>query len=47
LRRAPASEEDLILGTIRDAIEVLPTLIEQGGERAMTELHTQPDPDGA
>lgn len=42
LRRAPASEEDQIVATIRDAIDVLPTLIEQGGERAMTKLHTQP-----
>lgn len=47
LRRAPASEEDLILGTIRDAIDALPTLIEQGGERAMTQLHTQTDAGGA
>jgi PTH1 family peptidyl-tRNA hydrolase len=47
LRRAPASEEDLILGTIRDAIDALPTLIEHGGERAMTQLHTQADSDGA
>jgi PTH1 family peptidyl-tRNA hydrolase len=47
LRRAPASEEDLILGTIRDAIDVLPLLIEQGGEYAMMKLHTQPNPDGA
>jgi hypothetical protein len=46
LRRAPASEEDLILASIRDAIDVLPTLIEQGGEHAMTKLHTRSNPDG-
>ena len=45
LRRAPPSEEDLIVATIRDAIDVLPTLIEQGGEHAMTKLHTQPEKD--
>jgi len=46
LRRAPASEEDLIVASIRNAIDILPILIEQGGERAMTKLHTQPDKDG-
>jgi PTH1 family peptidyl-tRNA hydrolase len=45
LRRAPSEEEDLILGTIRDAIDVLPTLIEHGGEHAMTALHTRSDGD--
>ena len=39
LKRAPASEEDLILGSIRDGIEALPMLIERGGEQAMTMLH--------
>lgn len=39
LRRAPASEEDLILETIRDGIDVLPILIEHGGEQAMNKLH--------
>lgn len=47
LRRAPAAEEDLILGTIRNAIDVLPGLIEQGGEQAMMQLHTQSDKDGS
>jgi len=47
LRRAPASEEDLILGTIRDAMDVLPDLIEHGGEHAMMKLHTQPEKDGS
>jgi PTH1 family peptidyl-tRNA hydrolase len=41
LRRAPAAEEDLITASIREAIDVLPVLIEQGGERAKTLLHTQ------
>jgi PTH1 family peptidyl-tRNA hydrolase len=40
LRRAPAAEEELILRTVRDAIDVLPVLIEHGGEQAMTRLHT-------
>lgn len=39
LKRAPASEEDSILGSIRDGIEALPVLIESGGEQAMTKLH--------
>jgi len=39
LRRAPAAEEELITGSIRRAIDVLPTLLERGGERAKTELH--------
>ena len=46
LRRAPASEEDLILATIRDGIDALPTLIEEGGERAMTRLHAPPEAGG-
>jgi PTH1 family peptidyl-tRNA hydrolase len=40
LRRAPADEEALITQSIRAAIDVLPVLIEQGGERAKTKLHT-------
>ena len=47
LRRAPASEEDLILGAIRDAMDVLPSLIEQGGEHAMMKLHTQSEKDSS
>jgi PTH1 family peptidyl-tRNA hydrolase len=46
LRRAPASEEDLILATIRDGIEALPILVEQGGELAMTKLHAPQRADG-
>jgi PTH1 family peptidyl-tRNA hydrolase len=45
LRRAPAPEEDLILATIREGIEALPVLIEQGGERAMNALHSPADED--
>ena len=43
LRRAPASEEDQITGSIRNAIDILPILIEHGAERARTRLHTLPD----
>lgn len=43
LRRAPASEEEMILATIRRAIEVLPILLGQGAERAMNQLHTDED----
>jgi PTH1 family peptidyl-tRNA hydrolase len=45
LRRAPAAEEDLILATIREGIDALPVLIEQGGERAMNTLHSPADED--
>ena len=40
LKRAPAAEEDIIRQSIRAAIDVLPILIEHGGERAKTKLHT-------
>jgi len=46
LRRAPTAEEDLILATIRDGIEALPVLVEQGGELAMTKLHAPQREDG-
>lgn len=39
LRRAPQAEEDAITGSIRQAIDVLPVLIEHGGEKAKTRLH--------
>jgi peptidyl-tRNA hydrolase, PTH1 family len=45
LRRAPAAEADLILATIREGIDALPVLIEQGGERAMNTLHSPADDD--
>lgn len=40
LQRAPVAEEELITASIRRAIDVLPELIEHGGERAKTSLHT-------
>ena len=40
LKRAPVAEEAEITGSIRRAIDVLPVLIEHGGERAKTALHT-------
>jgi PTH1 family peptidyl-tRNA hydrolase len=40
LRRAPAAEENLIMGSIRRAIDALGVLIAEGGERAKTRLHT-------
>jgi PTH1 family peptidyl-tRNA hydrolase len=40
LKRAPAAEEEIIMQSIRSAIDVLPVLIEHGGERAKTKLHT-------
>jgi PTH1 family peptidyl-tRNA hydrolase len=46
LKRAPASEEEQITGSIRAAIDVLPILIEHGGERAKTKLHTVTDENG-
>ncbi len=39
LRRAPQAEEDAITGSIRQAIDVLPVLIEHGDEKAKTRLH--------
>lgn len=40
LKRAPQAEEDLITASIRRAIDVLPILIDKGGEQAKTALHT-------
>lgn len=40
LRRAPAAEEAQITDSIRAAIDALPVLIERGGEKAKTQLHT-------
>jgi PTH1 family peptidyl-tRNA hydrolase len=39
LRRAPAAEVDPITASLRRAIDMLPTLLAQGGERAKSELH--------
>jgi PTH1 family peptidyl-tRNA hydrolase len=41
LRQASSSEEDEILDAINAAIDVLPVLIGQGAERAMTQLHSR------
>lgn len=43
LRRASGAEEDLITASIRRAIDVLPILIEQGGEMAKNRLHAPAD----
>ncbi|HEU4620297.1 MAG TPA: aminoacyl-tRNA hydrolase [Gammaproteobacteria bacterium] len=40
LNRASADEEQLILEGIGQALEILPVLIEQGGQRAQNRLHT-------
>lgn len=39
LRRAPKEEEEKILASIDQALQALPTFLEQGAERAMNELH--------
>jgi PTH1 family peptidyl-tRNA hydrolase len=39
LRRAPTEEEEQILGAVGEALDTLPTFIEQGAERAMNGLH--------
>ena len=44
LRRAPAEEEQAILAAVGAAIDVLPTFMEQGAEKAMHALHTRADP---
>jgi PTH1 family peptidyl-tRNA hydrolase len=41
LRRPPADELELILGAVTAGIEALPVLIEQGPERAKTQLHSR------
>ncbi len=41
LTRAPRAEEDLILETISTTADVMPLLLEQGAERAMTRLHSR------
>ncbi|MBN1240996.1 MAG: aminoacyl-tRNA hydrolase [Gammaproteobacteria bacterium] len=44
LRRASADEEQLVIDTIADAIGLLPVFIEQGAERARTQLHSRKPP---
>jgi PTH1 family peptidyl-tRNA hydrolase len=41
LTRAPRAEEDLILETVGTSADVMPLLLEQGAERAMTRLHSR------
>jgi peptidyl-tRNA hydrolase, PTH1 family len=41
LTRAPRAEEDAILETVGTAADVMPLLLEQGAERAMTRLHSR------
>ena len=41
LTRAPRAEEDTILETVSTAADVMPLLLEQGSERAMTRLHSR------
>jgi PTH1 family peptidyl-tRNA hydrolase len=42
LTRAPRNEEDLIIDAANTAIDVMPLLLDQGAERAMTQLHSRP-----
>lgn len=42
LTRAPRNEEDLIIDAANSAIDVMPLLLDQGAERAMTQLHSRP-----
>jgi PTH1 family peptidyl-tRNA hydrolase len=41
LTRAPRPEEDMILDAVSTAADVVPLLLEQGAERAMTKLHSR------
>ncbi len=41
LTRAPRAEEDLILQAVATAADVMPLILEQGAERAMTKLHSR------
>jgi peptidyl-tRNA hydrolase, PTH1 family len=41
LTRAPRAEEDVILETVSTAADVMPLLLEQGAERAMTRLYSR------
>lgn len=42
LERASADEEQLIVATIADAVELVPIFIEEGPERATHRLHSRP-----
>jgi PTH1 family peptidyl-tRNA hydrolase len=41
LERARGAEEDSLLATLREAVDILPVLLEQGAERAKNRLHTR------
>jgi PTH1 family peptidyl-tRNA hydrolase len=41
LKRASTAEEEAIRQTLREAADILPVLLEQGGERAKNRLHTR------
>jgi len=44
LDRASAEEEEQIIGTIADAVELVPVFIEEGAERATNRLHGRKAP---
>jgi len=44
LDRASAEEEELIIGTIADAVDLVPVFIEEGAERATNRLHGRKAP---
>jgi PTH1 family peptidyl-tRNA hydrolase len=39
LKRAPKEEEEQIVGTITEAVELMPFLVSEGAEKAMNRLH--------
>jgi peptidyl-tRNA hydrolase, PTH1 family len=39
LRRAPKDEEEKLLASVDEALQMLPVFVEQGSERAMNDLH--------
>ncbi|MBA3564315.1 MAG: aminoacyl-tRNA hydrolase [Gammaproteobacteria bacterium] len=41
LRRAPAGDEELILNAVGDAVAAVPTLLEDGEEKAKNRLHSR------
>jgi peptidyl-tRNA hydrolase, PTH1 family len=41
LTRAPGAEQEAILDAVNTAADVMPLLLEQGAERAMTKLHSR------
>lgn len=41
LERATAEEQELIIGTVADAVELVPVFIEEGAERATNRLHSR------